>query len=134
MSLGNKSSSPTNTTSQTLDQTISTVDNRVSEAGAAVGGNVTLGPGDIAGQVNISTTDQGTVLAAKDVILESLKGITGAAESQQNASKNTITEAFSLANAARQSETSGAINNFLKYGVWVALAGIAVYGFVATKK
>jgi len=114
-----------NTTNKT--ETINTVDNRIGEDGAVFGGNVTLGPGDISGTVTIQNVDQGAVLAGKDIALESLKGIGAALNATQSVASDSISQAYGLANEARQSETSGAINNLVKYATWVALAGICAY-------
>jgi len=131
---GSDSQSSTSSAQTTNDSTISTVDNRVAKDNAAVGGNVTVNPGDINGSLAISTVDEGAVKGGLDLALESLKQITSATQSSTNAVKSvasdSIGQAYGLANEARQSETSGAINNFLKYGVWVALAGIAAYVIV----
>lgn len=133
MSLFNTSDASTRSSTSNLEETISTVDNRVARDSAAVGGNVTTGSGDLNG-VTISTTDQGAVKGGVDIALESIRRISDASKSSQAAvqsvASDSIGQAFGLANEARQSETSGAINNFLKYGVWVALAGIAAYVIV----
>jgi len=134
MSLFNKSSPSTTSTSNVIDQTVTTSDNRVAEGNAAVGGNVSTGPGDINGALTISTTDQGAVRGGVDLALEAIKTVGNTVSSIQSSASDTVQQAYGLANEARQSETSGAINNLLKYGVWVALAGIIVYGIVSTQK
>jgi len=134
MSFGGDSSSSTASTSNTIDTTTSTVDNRIARDSAAVGGNVTTGSGDINGSLSISTVDEGAVKGGLDLAHESLSLIRGASDaalqSVKSVASDSIGQAYGLANEARQSETSGAINNFLKYGVWVVLAGIAAYVIV----
>lgn len=49
------------------------------------------------------------------------------AKSAQDSSAAGVTQAYALAQAARQSETSGAINNFLKYGAIVIGIGLAAW-------
>lgn len=124
----------TETTNQTFDTTNTNTDNRVSESGAAVGGNVSLGSGDVAGNVMISTTDQGTVMAARDVALESLAGLRDLAKSNASVASDSIGQAYGLANEARQSETSGAINNFLKYGAVVLVIALVAYAYTKSPK
>lgn len=134
MSFGGDSASSTSSSNTTLDTTTSTVDNRVAHDNAAVGGNVTTGSGDINGSLQITTTDQGAVKGGVDIALESLRRISDSTSnslaSVKSVASDSIGQAYGLANQARQSETSGAINNVLKYGVWVALAGIAAYVIV----
>ena len=125
MSFGGKSSSSSSNTTNNAETTVTTVDNRVARDNAAVGGNVTTGSGDINGSLTVSTTDQGAIKGGVDIALESINSISDALKNTQSETSRTIGQAFGLANNARQSETSGAINNFLKYGVWVALAAIA---------
>jgi Zn-dependent alcohol dehydrogenase len=127
MSFGGKSKSSSSNTTNNEETTVTTVDNRVAEDSAAVGGNVTTGSGDINGSLSISTTDQGAIKGGVDIALESVDALSKALAGTQQAAGEQTTKAFALADNARQSETSGAINNFLKYGVWIALAGIAAY-------
>jgi hypothetical protein len=138
MSLGGKSSSSSSNTTTNVDTTTSTVDNRVTEGNAAVGGNVTTGSGDINGSLHVTTTDQGAVKGGVDIALESLRKISdstsGSLAAVKSVASDSIGQAYGLANQARQSETSGAINNFLKYGVWVAIAGIAAFVIVKSGK
>lgn len=134
MSLGNSSRANTSTSNLTQDQTISSVDNRVSEAGAAVGGNVNTGPGDINGSLSISTTDQGAILAAKDIVLESIKSLDTQNKAVQSTTSDSIKGAYDLSNKARQSAQTENTNNFLKYGAMVAIAIAIVWGVIATKK
>lgn len=145
MSLFNSATPSTTSTATTVDQTITNTDNRTAEGNAAVGGNVTTGPGDINGRLSITTSDQGAIRGGLDLATEAIQtvastvqGIQDAANSSvrsiQSSASDTVGQAYGLANEARQSETSGAINNVLKYGVWIALAGIIVYGIVRTQK
>lgn len=137
MSFLNRSSASSATQNTTNDTTISTVDNRVSEGNARVGGNVTLNSGDVSGPISISTTDQGAVQAGLDLGLESLRAIQQATNDARNAANSQVSDltaqAFGLANEARQSETSGAINNFLKYGVVVAVVAIGAWALTRAK-
>lgn len=140
MSLFNKSSANTTSSNTTQDQTTSNVDNRVGGDNAAFGGNVSIGPtGNIdKGGITISTTDQGAIKAGSDAIMEAIQSVTDLAKNQttatQSVAKDSISQAYGLANQARQSETSGAINNFLQYGTWIALAGILAYAVINGKK
>ncbi len=112
------------------DQTTSNVDNRVGEDYSVFGGNVTVNPGDITGSLSVSTTDQGAILAGKDIALESIGALMNAVNSTKSVASDSISQAYGLANSARQSETSGAINNFLKYGSIVLVCGFAAYAIV----
>jgi hypothetical protein len=143
------------TTTNTESTTINTVDNRAVQGdNATVGGNVTVNSGE-ASSVNVQQTDLGAIGAGLDIALESLGSIQSATSgafglvgdltkkvldaSQSNTSRvlasndSTISSAYSLANQARQSETSGAINNLTKYLLWIALAGIAAFVLVRQK-
>lgn len=138
MSFGGDSASSSSSSNVTNDVSTSTVDNRVAEGNAVVGGNVTTGSGDINGTLTITTTDQGAIKGGVDIALESLRNITAATGNAVSAVKSTasdsIAQAFGLANEARQSETSGAINNFLKYGVAAVIVGIIAYAYVKRGK
>jgi hypothetical protein len=115
----------TNTTTNTAT-TVNTVDNRAVQGdNANIGGNVTLNAGDIQAPVNVSTTDFGAIQGALDFALES----TTAAQKESGAQ---IATAFAAADKSRQSETAGAINNFLKYGAIVAV--VVAVAWVATRK
>jgi Zn-dependent alcohol dehydrogenase len=131
---GSDSASSSSSSTSTQEQTISTVDNRVARDNAAVGGNVTTGPGDINGSLSISTTDQGAVKGGVDLALESIHASTSAQTRTQKTATDQVSQAYGLANSARQSETSGAINNFLRYGTWVAVAAIAAFIIVRYQK
>jgi len=140
MSSGGKGNSRANTQSQTTTNTsqttVNTVDNRAVQGdNARIGGNVTVNPGDAPiGSLNISTTDQGAVQAGLDIALESLSGLRSQTNATQSIASDSIAQAYGLANEARQSETSGAINNFLKYGTWVALAALVAWAIISTNK
>ena len=124
---GNSTPKTTNTSNTTTtNTTVNTVDNRAVQGdNANIGGNVTLNAGDIQAPVSVQTTDFGAVQAALDFALES----TTSAQKEYGVQ---TAAAFKAADASRQSETAGAINNFLKYGV-IAVAVIAV-AWVATRK
>lgn len=134
MSLFNRSSPSTTSTSNVIDQTVTTSDNRAAEGNAVVGGNVSTGPGDITGSLTISTTDQGAVKGGVDLALEAIRTVGSTVAGIQSTASDTVQQAYGLANEARQSETSGAINNLLKYGVWVLIAGIVVWGITKAPK
>lgn len=132
------------TTTNTVSSTVNTVDNRIVEGdNARVGGNVTVNPGDNSGTLNISTTDQGAVQAGLDLALESL-GFSGDIFNQaigfakstqsgfQSGANDLVSQSYSLADQARQSETSGAINNFAKLAAIVAVVGILAWVAVRT--
>lgn len=123
---GNSTPKTTNTsTTNTSQTTVNTVDNRAVQGdNANIGGNVTLNAGDIQAPVNVSTTDFGAVQSALDFALESTTRA-------QTAVGESVKQAYGLANEARQSETSGAINNFLKYGAIVAV--VVAVAWVATR-
>lgn len=117
------------TSTNTSQETYNTVDNRAVQGdGAVFGGNVTV-TGSQGGPLTISTTDQGAVAAGLDVALESLAGVRGLVEANASIAKDSISQAYGLANQARQSETSGAINNALKYFAVIAVIGIAAWAY-----
>lgn len=145
-------SNQTNTTTNTSQTTINTVDNRAVQGdNATVGGNVTVNSGE-SSQISVQQTDLGAIGAGLDIALESLAKIseatTGAfgladralqssernTQSVLGSTNSTISSAFGLANQARQSETSGAINNLVQYLFWFAVAGVAAYVLVRTVK
>lgn len=134
-----KGSSSSRTSQQTsttnVSSTVNTVDNRIVDGdNARIGGNVTVNPGENVGGINISTTDQGAIQAGLDIALESLGFAASSQAGIKSVASDSISQAYDLAQSARQSETSGAINNFLKYGVWIGLAAIAAYAFVQYRK
>lgn len=115
----------------TQDTTISTVDNRVGGDNAVFGGNVTLNPQDSPiEKLSISTTDQGAVKAGLDTTLEALSFAKSTQAGSSSLAKDLTSQAFDLAQAARQSETSGAINNLVRAAVIVAVIGVLAYAFV----
>ncbi len=130
----------TQTTSETtaIDTTTNTVDNRAVQGNnATIGGNVTVNSGE-ASQVSIQTTDLGAISRGLDIALESIQGIqTSTANSTaalQSVTSDSIQQAYGLANEARQSETSAALNNFLKYGAIIAVIGVIAWAVVKTKR
>lgn len=130
MSFGGDSSSSAATSNQTVDTTSTVTDNRVASGQAMVGGNVTTGPGDINGSLAISTTDFGAIKGGVDIALESMRGLQESNAAVKSVAADSISQAYDLAQSARQSETSGAINNLTKYLFWVALAGLSAYVIV----
>jgi len=123
----NRNRSNTSSAQSTEDTSITTVDNRVGGDDAVFGGNVTVNPGDSPiGTLAISTTDQGAVRAGLDATLEALNFASGTQEGHASLARDLTSQAFDLAQSARQSETSGAINNLVKVlGVIAALITIA---------
>lgn len=131
MSFLNRNRSSTSSSQATYDTTISTVDNRVGGDDAVFGGNVTLNPGDSPiGSLAISTTDQGAIRAGLDATLEALSFASGTQEGHASLARDLTSQAFDLAQSARQSETSGAINNLVRTALIVAVVAIAAYAFV----
>lgn len=122
-----RNSQQTTTSNVTNDQTLAATDNRVGGDNAAIGGNVSTASGDISGGLMISTTDQGAIKGGVDIAQESLNVVRGAISGAQSSASDTIGQVIGLANEARQSETSGAINNLVKYGAWVVGAALVVY-------
>lgn len=131
-SKGGKSSTTNNTSNE--ETTITETDNRVGGDNAVFGGNVSLNPNDSPiGSINVTTTDQGAVRGGVDIALESLDFARSTQEGIKSVAKDSISQGFDLAQAARQSETSGAINNFLKFGAIIAVAGLAAWAFIRRK-
>lgn len=140
------------TTTNTTNSTINTVDNRAVQGdNATIGGNVTVNSGE-ASQISVQQTDLGAIGAGLDIALESLASIqsatgraldfgeralqTGASLTNKviDSNNSTIGQAYSLAQGARQSETSGAINNLTKYLFWIAIAGVGAFALVRLSK
>jgi hypothetical protein len=128
-----KASSVTNTT--TTESNINNVDNRVGEAGAVFGGNISVSPTNSPiSSLQISSTDQGALKVGGDLALRALDLVQANSETNAASSDKQISQAYGLAQAARQSETSGAINNFLKYGAIVAGLALLAFIFVRSRK
>jgi hypothetical protein len=133
--VGSKSNSrnSTTTTNLTTQSTINTVDNReVQGDNAIVGGNITTNTGE-SSQVSITSTDFGAVKAGLDVALESLDFARSTQAGSAASTQKALQGGYDLAQAARQSETSGAINNFLKFGAIVLVVGIVAYAVTRTR-
>jgi len=134
--IGNSTPTTNNDTKTITSQsTINTVDNRAVQGnGATIGGNVTVNSGE-ASQVDIHTTDLGAIKGGLDLAFESLQGIQSAAknatDSNASIASDSISQAYGLANEARQSETSAALNNFLKYGA--IIAGLAIIAWAVAR-
>ena len=130
---GNSNSQTASTTNTSnTSTTINTVDNRAVQGdGAAIGGNVTVSSNE--GSLNISTTDQGAVQAGLDLALESLGTIQNLAAAHESSNRDTIYNAFSLADKARQSETSNAIQSTLKYGAIIAAIALIAWAYTKTR-
>ena len=123
------SSNPVTNTTNTTD--LSRVDSRVIESGANVGGDVQVTGNS--GALTITTTDQGAVKAGTDIALESMRGLASNVNATESIARDSISQAYGLANQARQSETSGAINNLLQYAFWIGAIGIAAWAFTRRK-
>lgn len=133
-----RANTSSNTSTATTQSTINTVDNRAVQGdNAVVGGNVTINPGE-SSQVDLTVTDLGAIRGSLDLALESIEHIraatSGGLEAVKSVASDSIDKAYGLANQARQSETSGAINALTKYLFWVAVAGIAAYALTKFKK
>lgn len=140
-----KSNTSASTSTSTSQETINTVDNRAVQGdNAVIGGNVTVNSGE-ASQVDVTMTDLGAIKGGIDLALESLgfasvvnnsalDSAGRANESVKSVASDSIRQAYDLAQEARQSETSGAINNLTKYVMWIALAGIVAWAVVKSKK
>ncbi len=120
---GGKTSSTTTTNQQTGQSEIT---------GPALAVNVSGGGKKSTTIVN--ALDGGAIQAGLDATREALAfadsvsaRATDVFKAQTAASQSQVNAAYGLANAARQSETSGAINNFLKYGAIVVGLGIAAW-------
>lgn len=124
---------------QTDTKDFSRIDNRVLESGAVTGGDLTISTGDVTApqEFRITQTDQGAIKAGIDVALAGIDVVdianSRAVGAIQSVASDSINQAYGLANEARQSETSGAINNFVKYAFWLAVAGVLTYGVIKTK-
>lgn len=131
--MGLLSSSKAVSSTATTTQDVTTVDNRVAEAGALMGGNVSVNAqGAPVGNLSIQNLDPGAIAAGKDVALSALDLVRQAQETTSAANERQVTQAYGLAQAARQSETSGAINNFARYGAIVV--GLAVLAWAWSKR
>lgn len=134
MSFLNKNDASTRTSTETRDTSIVNTDNRVGGDNAVFGGNVALNPMDSPiGVLTLSTTDQGAVKAGLDATLESLKFAESTQGTNTSLAKDLTSQAFDLAQQARQSETSGAINVLVKVLAVVAVIAIAGYVYVHRK-
>jgi transcriptional regulator with GAF, ATPase, and Fis domain len=130
----NKNDASTRTSTETRDTSIVNTDNRVGGDNAVFGGNVALNPMDSPiGVLTLSTTDQGAVKAGLDATLESLKFAESTQGTNTSLAKDLTSQAFDLAQQARQSETSGAINVLVKVLAVVAVIAIAGYVYVHRK-
>ena len=94
--------------------------------------NLNLGQGKNSSAV-INMLDGGAVLGGLDVAKEALKQIAAAQKNAGDSVNSQVSQAYALANQARQSETSGAINNVLKYGAIVVGIALAAWALVKSK-
>lgn len=125
----------TATTTNNTSTTTNTVDNRAVQGdGAAIGGNITvMGGGSGSGPITINNTDAGAVAAGLDLALESLATVKDITNSSQSVQRDVTYQAFDLADKARQSETSNAIQSTLKYGAIVVVVALLAWGYVKSR-
>lgn len=130
---GSSSSRTSQQTSTTTNQsTLNTVDNRTVDGdNARIGGNVTVTGSE--GPLTITTTDQGAIAAGLDLALESLGTIKDITNTSQSVQRDVTYQAFDLADKARQSETSNAIQSTLKYGAIIAAIAILAWAYARTR-
>lgn len=128
------SSAKSNTTTNVTETNVSNVDNRVAESGAVFGGNISVTPTNAPiNSLSISSTDQGAIRAGADLGLAALDLVRATTETAALAQEKSTAQAYGLAQAARQSETSGAINNFVKYGAIVAGLALLAWAYAKSK-
>lgn len=141
-----QSAQQSQSTTTTLD--LSRIDNSVSSEGSFRAGDINIvtvpaGSGDPttpgaagapSGNINISTIDPGALQTAREVISNGMDHLQSNLNSVTSLANDSINQAYQLAQSARQSETSGAINALTKYLFWVAVAGIGAYVIVKGKK
>lgn len=123
-----KANTTSNVSTETESFTSNNVDNRVAEGdGAIMEGNTALNLVDSEfGDLNLTMTDLGAVAQGLGIARASLDSLVGIAGESIAAGQASTKQAYSLAENARQSETSGAIQNTLYIGgALVALAIIA---------
>lgn len=131
--MGLLSSSKATSNTSTTTQDVTTVDNRVGgEAGSILGGNVSISAQGATGNVTVQSLDPAAIAAGRDLGLAALDLVRNAQETSTAANERQISQAYGLAQAARQSETSGAINNFARYGAVVV--GLAVLAWAWSKR
>ncbi len=120
---GNKKSS-----TDTLDQ-----QSGFSEiGGSATSANLSVDVGK-KGTAVFNMLDGGAVLGSLDLAKEALAQIAAVQQGASDAVTAQAGQAYNLANQARQSETSGAINNVLKYGAIIVGIAIAAWAVVKSK-
>lgn len=124
------SKSKSDTSNVSTEANVNNVDNRVAESGAVFGGNISVTPTNSPiTSLSISQTDQGALRVGGDLALKALDLVRAQSETTAAQQSASISQAYGLAQAARQSETSGAINNVLKYGAIVVVLAIAAFAF-----
>jgi hypothetical protein len=77
--------------------------------------------------------DGGAVMGSLDLAREALAQVVAVQKGANDAVTSQAAQAYQLANQARQSETSGAINNFLKYGAIVLGLALGAWALVKSK-
>lgn len=85
-----------------------------------------------ADSVTLNQLDDGAIGRALDFAGEALNFAQATQSGSQAADAAQVSKAYQLADQARQSETSGAINNVLTYGALVLVVGIIAWA--ATRK
>lgn len=122
------------TTTNNTSTTLNSVDNRAVQGdGAALGGNITVSGVEGGGAVTINNTDAGAVAAGLDLALESLATVKDITNTSASVQRDVTYQAFDLADKARQSETSNAIQSTLKYGAIVAVIALLAWGYAKSR-
>src|SRR5437868_3816871 len=102
-----------------------------------IGGNATSATLNVEvgkkGSAVFNMLDGGAVMGSLDLAREALAQVAAVQKGASDAVTSQATQAYALANQARQSETSGAINNFLKYGAIVVGIALAAWAVVKSK-
>lgn len=75
-----------------------------------------------------------TTSTLESIFGKMVSSVSNSASATQSVASDSIKQAYDLAQEARQSETSGAINNMTKYVLWIVIAGIAAWVIVKTRK
>lgn len=124
------SDSKSSTSTNTQNAAFSEVDGPATSLNIVGGGKKSI--------TKVSVTDGGAIagalalgqqlsLASLDFARQTQAGSAAIQNSTAAALNDSVKASYALANNARQSETSGAINNFLKYGAIVVGLAIAAY-------
>ena len=79
--------------------------------------------------LQITTTDQGALLAARDLSGEAFNFASQAEASNKSLASDLTKQAFDLAQSARSSESANAIQTLSKYLAVIAVVGIVAYAY-----